>query len=66
MPRKRITIETVDCRRCGREIAAASRSVLGLDSLKETYGGICGDCITPDEKSKINHEILSGVLHKMT
>jgi len=64
MKRRRITIERVNCRRCGKEISTASRSVLGLDALKAQYGSICHDCTTPEERNEMLHKMAGGILRR--
>lgn len=60
MKRSRITIERVNCRRCGKEISTASRSIYGLDSLKARYGSICHDCTTDDERNEMLNAMATG------
>jgi hypothetical protein len=50
MPRRPITILTTSCRRCGRPLATASRSLTGADAAKEQYDRICERCVTPEER----------------
>jgi hypothetical protein len=50
---KPIRIVTTKCKRCGKQIATGSHSLVGLDSLKAALGDICNDCITPDERQTI-------------
>ncbi len=61
--RRRITIETTHCKRCGKLLATASRSLYGLDTLKAKYGNICQDCITPDELVEMNDAIGKGIIN---
>ena len=50
---KPIRIVTTKCKRCGKQIATGSHSLVGLDSLKAALGDICKDCITPEEHQMI-------------
>jgi hypothetical protein len=50
MARKRIAIIVSKCRRCGKPLATASRSIWGADAIKKKYELICDDCLTPEEK----------------
>lgn len=62
--RGRITIETVNCKRCGKEIATANRSITGNDALKAKYGNICHDCTTPEERAEMVNAIGEGILRR--
>ena len=64
MRHTRITIETVHCKRCGREIATASRSIHNLDSLKAKYGNVCQDCTTSEERAEMTTAIAEGILRQ--
>ena len=50
---KPIQIVTTKCKRCGKQIATGSRSLIGLDSLKSALGDICAACITTSERQII-------------
>jgi len=60
----RITIETVKCKRCGKELSTTSRSIHGLDKLKKQYGYICHDCTTPAERDEMVNAIGAGILNQ--
>lgn len=60
--RNRIAILTVHCKRCVKEIATASKSLYGLDNLKDNVGYICQSCASLDEKQIINQMIGEGIL----
>lgn len=61
MPKHKITILTVNCKRCGKELSTTSRSIHGLDKLKKQYGYICQDCSTPEEKQEMIEAIGMGI-----
>jgi hypothetical protein len=61
MRKSRITIETVHCKRCGRELATTSRSIHGLDNLKAQYGYLCHDCTTESERQAMIEAIGHGM-----
>lgn len=60
MSRKRIQIQTIDCRGgCGRRVTTVNRSIHGLDRLHAQYSGYCKECLPIDEKelhNKMFHE----------
>jgi len=60
--RKRITIEQTACKRCGKPLATASRSILGLDRLKARLGSICSDCTTEDEKQEMLRAMAGAII----
>lgn len=64
MRKNRITIETVHCKRCGKELATTSRSVHGNDKLKTYWGYICSNCTTPEEKTLMQEQISLGIVRK--
>jgi hypothetical protein len=57
-----ISIITVKCKRCGKEIATTSRSILGLDSLKAKYGNICQGCMDQDEQYRMLDEMANKII----
>jgi len=61
---KRISIITAPCRHCGKPVATASRSILGLDELKARYGVVCSDCITGDEVQTLLIHMGEGIISK--
>ena len=62
---KPIQIVTTKCKRCGKQIATGSRSLIGLDSLKSALGDICNDCITPEERQIILHAQGTALCHEL-
>jgi len=64
MARKRITIETANCKRCGKIVHTTSRALHGLDNLKAKYGIICQDCTSPEELAEINNAIGEALAHR--
>jgi hypothetical protein len=48
--RQPIRILTTTCRRCGRPVATADRSITGADAAKRQYDRICQGCTTPEEE----------------
>jgi DNA-directed RNA polymerase subunit RPC12/RpoP len=56
MARLKVRLVQVRCKRCGKEVQAASRSLYGLDALKAKFGVICQDC-GRDEVAGLNEEI---------
>lgn len=62
MRRQKITIEHVNCKRCGKPLSTTSRSIHGLDSLKKQYGYLCSDCTTPEEKQDMINAIGQGIV----
>ena len=50
-----VRFTTVYCRRCRKPLSTATRSLLGLDALKDRWGILCSNCITPEER----HQMLS-------
>ncbi|EMK0110373.1 DUF2688 domain-containing protein [Escherichia coli] len=64
MPNRKIEIVTTNCRRCGKSISTLSRSLIGADALREELGGICGDCITPEERQRIEQGTLQAALRQ--
>lgn len=53
-------IETT-CKRCGRPIMTAEKSITGAHKLKMEFDRICSRCITPDEREEINRGLLQQV-----
>ena len=45
------------CKRCGKMVVTAVRSLLGLDGLKVQWGVICQACVTPDEQYQLLREM---------
>ena len=62
--RRRPLITYTNCKRCGKPLATASRSIMGLDKLKERLGSICSDCITPEEEQEMLNAMASAILKK--
>lgn len=54
MPRKRIQIVVSKCKRCGCQLATASRSIYGNDVAKRKYELICKNCLTDEEYNDMN------------
>jgi hypothetical protein len=62
MPQKRIHLIPAPCQRCGRQVYTASRSPLGLDTLKAKWGVLCETCVTPAENAQIVAEQAAALL----
>lgn len=62
MKRGRINIVHAPCKRCGKMLAMTDRSIYGADDAKKKYGGICSDCITPEERAEIEKAIAGSIL----
>ena len=62
--RKKITIETVNCKRCGKSLSTTSRSIHGLDNLKAKYGYLCHNCTTSEERNEMVNAIGMGIVSK--
>lgn len=60
--RRRITIVTTSCRRCGCRLATASRSIHGADNAKAELDSICERCVTPEERQRIMAAIAGAIL----
>lgn len=58
----RITFYVTECKRCKCELTTSSRSILGLDKLKEKYGSICRECMSEDERQEMLDAMGSGIL----
>jgi len=65
MRRSRISIITVNCKRCGKSIATASRSIYGADAAKVAFGNICQSCTADEEKHEILHCIGETIIKKV-
>ena len=59
-------IITVSCKRCGKEVSAAARSLLGLDTLKSSFGVLCQDCVTQEEQYALLREQGEALAEKKT
>ncbi len=53
----RIRLVQERCKRCGKEVCAANRSILGLDTLKGDFGTVCQDCVTPEERETLSRQM---------
>lgn len=53
MKNKKFELIKTICRRCGKSIYTGNRSLYGLNKSKAELDRICKDCITPEEKHKI-------------
>ena len=54
---KKITLMVGNCKRCGKELLTARRSVYGLDKEKEEFGVVCSSCATQEESASLIHSI---------
>jgi hypothetical protein len=54
---KKISLLKTKCERCGKELATASRSLWGIDKLKERFGAVCSACITQEESAELIHSM---------
>jgi hypothetical protein len=51
--RQPLRILTTTCRRCGKPVATASRSLYGADAAKARLDRICEACCTPEERREM-------------
>ena len=54
---KKISLLKTECERCGKELVTASRSLWGIDKLKEEFGVVCSSCTTKEESTKLIHSM---------
>jgi hypothetical protein len=60
--KQKIEFYTEECRRgCGQLLTTSTRSILGMDDLKNKYHLICSKCLTEHEK----HEMLNLMANKI-
>lgn len=52
-----MTLKSIECKRCHKELITLTRSIFKLDQLKEQYGSLCRDCITEDERNDLNQKL---------
>ena len=64
--RNRIVIYETNCKRCGKLICTANRSIYKLESLKARLGAICKDCATPDEKQELLEATAAAILKQFS
>lgn len=62
--RRRPLIVHTNCKRCGKPLVTTSRSIMGLDKLKERLGSICSNCTTPEEKQEMLDAMAGAILKK--
>ncbi len=62
MSKRRIHLIHTECKRCGRPLMTASRSIHGADQLKARLGDICDACITKEEEREIEQGIAGAIL----
>lgn len=53
--RTKFQLIKTNCKRCGRELYTGNRSLFGLDEAKKKLGGICSECITPEERQEMRN-----------
>ncbi len=58
---KRIVLYETHCRRCGKPVTTANRSLYGLDALKAQYDRICHDCMTDTERNELLDKMGQGI-----
>ena len=63
LERKRpIQIILSKCRRCGKPLATASRSIWGIDpAIRQKYQLICDKCLKPEEKKELEQASVEAV-----
>jgi hypothetical protein len=61
----RVALVKTKCKRCGKEICTANKSVWGLNALKKKFGSICDGCITPNERKEMLLQMGLGVQRRM-
>jgi Protein of unknown function (DUF2688) len=60
----KIRLETRPCERCGKPLVVANNSFYGLDKEKRSFGVICEDCATEQERHEVNMAIGNWPLPK--
>ena len=63
--RRKIQLIETTCRRCGKPLLTASRSILGADNAKATYGSICSECMKPEEHFQMVRAIGDEAIARM-
>ena len=54
-----------NCKRCGKVLHQLVKSISGVgDALIERLGGICSECITPEEAVELEKAVLDAMLRK--
>lgn len=56
MPLK-ISLLKANCKRCGKELVSANRSLWGQDKQKNEFGVVCSSCASQEEFASINRSI---------
>jgi NMD protein affecting ribosome stability and mRNA decay len=59
---RKIQIVYNNCPRCGKILAGLSRSIHGSESMRRKYAGLCGSCITDEERNEILEDQAQGIL----
>jgi len=62
---RRIYLVETTCRRCGKPLLTASRSIMGADRAKTTYGSICSECMKPEERDRMVRAIGDEATRRM-
>lgn len=63
---RRIHLVETTCRRCGKPLLTASRSLMGADNAKMVYGSICSECMGTDERDQMVRAIGNETVRRMT
>ena len=63
--KRHIGVHETTCKRCGKTIYTADRSIYGLDELKARLGRVCETCVTPEENQEIQEAMANCLLQKV-
>ena len=57
-------LQTMRCKRCGREIATMSRPIYSTPEVMQKWQGICSRCITDKERFELMQDMNMGIQKK--
>ena len=63
--KRRVYLVETTCRRCGKPLLTASRSIMGADRAKVAYGSICSECMGEDERRDMTMAIGTEAIGKV-
>lgn len=55
--KNKIKLFQIRCKKCGKPITTTNRSIYGAEDLKAKYGELCCDCVSVEEKARINYDL---------